>query len=154
MTETLTGGCACGKLRYECDEKPIVQLICHCRDCQRASGSAFAAVLFVPSDRLTFKRAEPKYHSVKAESGRTMQRGFCGECGSPLLIYRPETPIVTLLQVASLDDPSVFTPSFEVWVSKADPWHPLHPDTVKFDEGPSVEAVRSPIAEYFASRHQ
>src|ERR1019366_6824023 len=80
----LTGGCACGKLRYECDEKPIVQLICHCRDCQRASGSAFAAVLFVPSDRLTFKRAEPKYHSVKAESGRTMQRGFCGECGSPL----------------------------------------------------------------------
>ena len=118
---------ACGRIRYECSEQPIVQLICHCRDCQRASGSAFAALLAVPSDRLKFSESELKYHSIKADSGRTMQRGFCSECGSPVSGRRPETPLVEFLQAASLDDPSKFHPSCEVWVSRADPWHPFMP---------------------------
>ena len=146
-----SGGCACGRIRYECSEGPIVQVICHCRDCQRASGSASAAILVVASDRLKFSGSEPKYHEVKAESGRTMRRGFCSECGSPLSIRRPETLRIEFLQAASLDDPSMFVPKFEVWVSSAHPWHQLHPDTQKFDRGPSAE-VRAPIEAYFAAR--
>jgi len=146
------GGCACGRIRYECSEQPIVQLICHCRDCQRASGSAFAAVLVVPSDRLKFSGSELKYHSINADSGRTMRRGFCNECGSPVSIRRPETPLVEFLQAASLDDPSKFRPSCEVWVSRADPWHPLHAATPKFEQSPAAEAVRGPIEAYFAAR--
>lgn len=152
MTTKFTGGCACGKVRYECREKPLAQLICHCRDCQRASGSAFAAVVVVPSDRLTFSGDALKYYEVKANSGRTMRRGFCGECGSPVSIRRPETPMVEFLQAASLDDPSGFAPSAEVFVSSAYPWHHLHPDTLKFDGAPSEAVVRAPIAAYFASR--
>jgi len=148
----LSGGCACGSIRYECSERPIVQLICHCRDCQRASGSAYAAVLIVPSDRVTFRGTEPKYYAVKADSGRTMERGFCSDCGSPVLIRRPETPGIVLIQAASLDNPSRFVPTCEVWVSRADPWHQLHPDTAKFDRHPSAEAVRVPVEEYFAAR--
>ena len=149
---TFSGGCACGKVRYECSEEPLVQLICHCHDCQRASGSAFAAALIVPTDRLKFTATEPKYYSVTAASGRTMQRGFCSECGSPVSIRRPEMPLVEFLQAASLDDTSTFAPTCEVWISRADSWHPLHPSTEKFDEGPSAEAVRAPIAAYFSSR--
>ena len=150
--EVLTGGCACGKVRYACGDKPIVQLICHCRDCQQASGSAYAAVLFVPSDKLEFTGAEPKYHEVKAASGRSPQRGFCAECGSPLSARWLGNSRYQLLQASSLDDPSIFTPTVEVWVSRAHGWHSLHPDTVKFDEGPSPEAVRDPIDAYFAAR--
>ena len=146
------GGCACGLVRYECSEQPIVQLICHCRDCQRASGSAFAAVVVVPSDRLKFTGSELKYHAIKAESGRTMRRGFCAECGSPISIRRPETPLVEFLQVASLDDPSQFRPSCEVWVSSANAWHQLDPGTQKFEQNPSAEATRGPIEAYFAAR--
>ena len=146
------GGCACGRIRYECSEQPIVQLICHCRDCQRASGSAFAALLAVPSDRLEFSGSELKYHSLKADSGRTMRRGFCRECGSPVSIRRPETPLIEFLQAASLDDPSKFHPTCEVWVSSADPWHPIHSATQKFDQNPAAEAVRGPIEAYFAAR--
>lgn len=152
MTKKLTGGCACGSVQYECGEKPIVQLICHCRDCQRASGSAFAAVMFVPSDRLTFTGTELKWFEAKAASGRTLRRGFCSECGSPVSLRWSEKRPFELLTVSSLDDPSGFSPTCEVWVSRADPWHQLHPDTVKFDEGPSEEAVRAPIAAYFAGR--
>jgi len=148
------GGCACGRIRYECSEQPIVQLICHCRDCQRASGSAFAALLAVPSDRLKFSGSELKYHSLKADSGRTMRRGFCSECGSPVSIRRPETPLIEFLQAASLDDPSKFDPTCEVWVSSADPWHTIHSATQKFDQNPAAEAVRGPIEAYFAARAQ
>src|SRR5271154_6341838 len=70
MTKKITGGCACGRIRYECTEKPLVQLICHCPDCKRASGSAFAAVLVVPCDRLAFTGGDLKYYEVKAKSGR------------------------------------------------------------------------------------
>ena len=50
----LSGGCACESIRYECTEEPIVQVICHCRACQRASGSAFAAIMMVAADRISF----------------------------------------------------------------------------------------------------
>lgn len=152
MSGGFSGRCACGRVRYECSEQPIVQLICHCRDCQRASGSAYAAVAIVASDRLAFTGAEPKYHAVTTRSGRTMRRGFCSECGSPVSIRRPETPLVEFIHAASLDDPSMFTPSCEVWVSSADPWHALLADTQKFETDPSPEAVRDPIRAYFAGR--
>ena len=50
MPTPFTGGCACGAIRYECSADPILSLNCHCRDCQRASGSPFATVLLVPQD--------------------------------------------------------------------------------------------------------
>jgi hypothetical protein len=145
------GGCACGRIRYECSEQPIIGVVCHCRDCQRASGSAFSALLVVPSDRLKFSGNELKFHSIKGESGRTAQRGFCSECGSPVLIGRLETPQIQYLQAGSLDDSSKFHPSCEVWVSRAAPWHPIHA-AQKFEQNPATEAVRGPIEAYFAAR--
>lgn len=152
MTKAAVGGCACGKVRYECSERPIVQLICHCRDCQRAGGSAFAAFVVVPSDRLVYKGTALRHYDVRAESGRTLRRQFCGECGSPVSARWPELPRVELLHVASLDDPSAFNPTHELWVSRAQAWHPFLPHTVKVAEGPSEEVVRKPLKTYFAAR--
>jgi hypothetical protein len=45
MAQKISGGCACGAIHYECNADPVVMLNCHCRDCQRASGSAYAAVV-------------------------------------------------------------------------------------------------------------
>ena len=152
MPEAIHGGCACGKIRYEYSERPLVQLICHCRDCQRTSGSAFAAFVFVPSDRLAYSGPPVRYHDVTAESGRTLRRQFCGDCGSPVSARWPGLPRVELLHVASLDDQSVFTPTHELWVSRAEVWHPFHPNTVKLEEGPTDEVVREPLKAYFAAR--
>ncbi len=152
MTDTITGGCACGAVRYACSERPLAQLICHCRDCQRASGSAFAASLVFPTDRITFNDGELKAYSVTSAAGRSMQRLFCPACGSPVAVARPETPAIRFVQAASLDDPSVFSPSCEVWLSRAAPWHPQLADTLKCDEAPAPEAVAEPIAAYFAAR--
>src|SRR5690348_8567830 len=108
----------------------------------------------VPSDRLKFSGSQLKYRSLKADSGRTMQRGFCSECGSPVSTRRPETPLVEFLHAASLDDSSKFHPTCEVWVSRAGPWHPIHSTAQKFDQNPAAEAVRRPIEAYFAARAQ
>lgn len=48
MPVPFSGGCACGAIRYECSGEPLASLNGHCRDCQRASGSAFAAILIAP----------------------------------------------------------------------------------------------------------
>jgi hypothetical protein len=99
-------------------------------------------------------KAEPKYHELKAESGRTLRRGFCSECGSPISIRKPESPLIEFLQAGSLDDPSAFSPVCELWVSRANHWHQFLPAVTKFDKGPSVEAIQTPIKTYFAARRQ
>jgi hypothetical protein len=148
----LSGGCACHRVRYQCSERPLVQMICHCRDCQHASGGAFGALLIVPSDRLVFAGAGLTYHDAAADSGRTLRRGFCGHCGSPVSLRWPTAMPVEFLTAASLDDPGAFKPSLELYVARAPAWCPLHPDTQKFDEEAPDSVVRAPIAAYFAAR--
>ncbi|SDK65856.1 GFA family protein [Microbulbifer yueqingensis] len=150
--EPLSGGCACGQVRYECTEKPLVQFICHCRDCQYASGSAFSASVFVPRDRVTYLSGKLHHYDVMAESGRELRRQFCSACGSPISAHWPASPVVEMLTVASLDDQGIFNPTHELWVSRAESWHPFHPDTVKLQEGPDEELVREPLRAYFAAR--
>ncbi|WP_452101119.1 GFA family protein [Bradyrhizobium monzae] len=135
MKKMLTGGCACGNIRYECSGKPIVQLMCHCRDCQRSSGTAFSAMMMFASDRFRYLKGEPVFHETVAESGRIIRRGFCNKCGSPISAHWPTRPQSLIVTVSSLDDPSKFDPALETWLSRAAPWHPLHPSTAKFSEG-------------------
>ncbi|MBV1708083.1 MAG: GFA family protein [Hyphomicrobiales bacterium] len=153
MTFKMAGGCNCGNVRYECAERPVVHLICHCMDCKKATGAGSAAAVFVPSDRLIFSAAKLAFHEVEAASGRHVQRGFCVNCGSLISSRWREQSKYQALMVGSLDDQSIFEPKVEVWISRAKAWEVLHPNTLKFDEGPSAEAVRRPIEEYFASRN-
>ena len=146
------GGCACERIRYECSEVPIVQVICHCRACQRASGSAFAAIMMVAADKFRFLKSEPSYHEViGGTTGRKFRRGFCEKCGSPLTLHWPEVPRVQMIQAGSLDDPSIFRPHTELWLSSGYCWHSTNPDTVKF-EGRPLTGVRDRLDAYFASR--
>jgi hypothetical protein len=82
MPQKLSGGCACGAIRYECDADPVIMINCHCRDCQKASGSAYAAIVVVPKGAVQI-RGEPRYHKVVAQSGKATQRGFCRKLRQP-----------------------------------------------------------------------
>ena len=148
---SLTGGCACGRIRYTCRAEPIYQLICHCRDCQRASGSAFAEVVLVPSDALVLSGDQPGRYKVVSGAGRPMQREFCSECGSPLMITKPETPQLVFLQAASLDDPQLFKPELEIFTSKAHAWTQSGAAIPKKSGGPG-ETLIDAIKSYFRNR--
>lgn len=129
-----TGGCMCGAIRYECSAEPLAMGICHCRDCQRATGSAFAAALIVPRSAMTIT-GEVKYHGVTGDSGNLVSRGFCPRCGSRLF-GTPANPDVISIQAGSLDDPSWFKPQAEIYVASAQPWDYLNPDLPKFAKLP------------------
>ena len=142
MPTPFSGGCACGAIRYDCAAEPILALNCHCRDCQRASGSAYASVVVEPTPALTLRKGQPKYHAVKADSGHTSRRGFCTECGSPVLVTIDESPELMAIQVASLDDPSWHRPTMEFFASSAQPWDHMNPALRKFAKEPTEEQLR------------
>jgi hypothetical protein len=117
----LSGGCACGA-------EPLAAVNCHCRDCQRESGSGFVPVLIVPRAGFSVTRGRPKQFTVTADSGQPTTRNFCGECGSPLFGLPPGgvSEIVTI-RAGSLDDPSLFRPTKNIFVSRAQPWDAMDP---------------------------
>src|SRR5260370_41950801 len=80
MARKLSGGCACGAIHYECNADPVIMLNCHCRDCQRASGSGYAAVVALPKAAVQM-RGQPRYHKVVGEAGKAIERGFFSTCG-------------------------------------------------------------------------
>src|ERR1700693_3208306 len=78
-----TGGCLCGAVRYESEGEPVFALQCHCRDCQRSSGTAYIAAIRVPSAGFRISKGTPKRYVATADSGNEISRVFCGDCGSP-----------------------------------------------------------------------
>ena len=134
MPGKITGGCACGAVRYEVDADPVLMLNCHCRDCQRASGSAYAATVVVPKAAVT-SRGELRSHEVVGSSGKPVRRTFCPACGSPIAIDLDRVPDVLALQAGSLDDPSIHKPSLDLFTASAQPWDHMQAETRKVLRG-------------------
>jgi hypothetical protein len=135
MQQSLSGGCACGAIRYESQADPILMLNCHCRDCQRASGAAYAAFVVLPKAEVRLS-GEPRYHRIVGDAGKAVERGFCPACGSPVMTKLERLPDLIALQAGSLDDPSRYKPAMDIFTASAQPWDHLHPDTSKLPNGP------------------
>ncbi len=132
MKLPFTGGCMCGAIRYECSAEPIFMGNCHCRDCQQATGTAFAAEILVPHNAVTIT-GDVKYYDVTGDSGGIVSRGFCPICGSRLFSKIPELMGIT---AGSLDDPSWFQPGMDFYTASAQPWDYMNPDLPKFAKLP------------------
>ena len=135
MSTSLTGGCMCGAVRYECASEPLMAGNCHCLDCQRATGTAYASEFFAP--RSTVKiTGEAKYYESKGDSGNSIRRGFCPTCGSRLFTLLTFMPENIGIMAGSLDDASGHKPVFDIYTSSAQPWDHLQPETTKFPKAP------------------
>jgi hypothetical protein len=104
MTDKLTGGCQCGRIRYEVEIDDFEAYLCHCRMCQRATGGVSIAFKNVEKAKLSWSQ-EPDYYA----SSPIARRPFCRECGTPLGFEYPDH-IKCDLTVGSFDDPSRFVP--------------------------------------------
>lgn len=130
MSRTISGGCMCGAIRFTCSAEPLLTLNCHCRDCQKATGAAFVTALGVPSAAVVIT-GQPKYYSVKADSGNMISRGFCPDCGSRLFVETSGWPDAIVIHLASLDDPSCYQPTMDIWTSSAQKWDYMNPSLQK-----------------------
>ena len=120
MPET-TGGCLCGQVRYTATGEPIASLVCHCRDCQRFTGSAFSAGMAFPAKSVTVQ-GNLKVFDVIGDSGKAVHRHFCPHCGSGVLGMVDVSPGSILVLAGTLDDPAAFAPKVEVYCASAQPW--------------------------------
>jgi len=134
MSASFTGGCVCGAIRYEVTGKPIMMFNCHCRDCQRTTGSGFTPVVYVPAKALKITKVSPRYYSTQSEMGGHNKRGFCPECGSRL--FGGATDRGQGIAASSMDDPRLFKPQMHMWASDAQPWDQLDPKLPSFEKYP------------------
>ena len=82
MTGETVGGCVCGAVRFKAIGEPSRVTICHCRWCQRRTGTAFGVEVVYSTDQVEFTKGETtRYRHVSDESGRWVDIEFCGRCG-------------------------------------------------------------------------
>jgi hypothetical protein len=117
----ISGGCLCGRVRYTMEGDAQFAAVCHCRSCQRYTGSAFEPLMVFPNEAVKVQ-GDLKTYDDKADSGKFVHRRFCANCGSGVIAEADAMPGVTLVLAGSLDDPSLFKPSMEIFCASAQPW--------------------------------
>ncbi|MFC0225592.1 GFA family protein [Serratia aquatilis] len=137
MTER-TGRCACGAIRFRITAPLRGVGVCHCTDCQKASGGAPNYVALAPKDAFEVTQGEPKVYISNSDSGNEVRRTFCPECGTPLWGMPAMVPLVTV-KLGALDDNSDLVPNLHLYVESAAPWHLMHDGIPAFPKMPPLQ---------------
>ena len=117
MNERWTGGCQCGAVRFAVEGPLGRASICHCRMCQKAFGALFAPLAGVGLADLTWTRGLPRVFS----SSEATERGFCGNCGTPLTFHYVFHDRISV-SLGSLDDPTRIVPASQYGIESRVPW--------------------------------
>src|SRR5512139_4110451 len=117
----MTGGCVCGALRYRAEGEPLVQGLCHCRNCQRVSGGGHVGFVCFAEDAVTVEGAT-RSHSLTGGSGRPATRYACRSCQGAVFGRAEIMPGQINLYAGSLDDTSQFKPQIAIFVRSRPAW--------------------------------
>lgn len=120
----MRGSCLCGEIIYE-----ITRIVginyCHCRQCQKASGTAFATSAAVPREGFSIVEGEASLGAFESSPGK--RRCFCKVCSSPLFSERQGSTMI-YIRLGALDDIPSLTPEVHIHVSSKAPWYEIHDD--------------------------
>jgi hypothetical protein len=137
----ITGGCQCGAIRYALHAEPTGASICHCRMCQKAFGSYFAPLAGVPLADFEVTRGTIAWFRSSDE----VERGFCRDCGTPLIFHYVGSERRISVALGSLDDPAAIRPAEQYGIESRLPWFadlPALPgDKTTEEEDPSLTAA-------------
>jgi len=131
----ISGGCSCGKVRFSADADPTFVAVCHCKACQRVSGSAFAVVIALPAPALTVTGNVTTYDST-GDTARGVHYRFCPNCGSPITSNVDVIPDMLMIRAGALDDPRWVKPGMEIYCDSKQPWVALGGDLKSFPKMP------------------
>jgi hypothetical protein len=132
---SLTGGCLCGRVRYTLTGEPAFNGVCHCRNCQCYTGSAFEAVTVYPAASVAVQ-GELKTYQDTGDSGKPVYRRFCPNCGSGVLAEADVLPDLKIVLAGTLDDSSSYQPAMDIYCSSAQPWVQLGGERNRFPKMP------------------
>jgi len=117
------GGCACGRIRYRLADAPFAVHCCHCRSCQRETGSAFALNGLVETERLVVLSREPEMVMTPSESGKGQRIARCPSCRIALWShYGGMGEKAAFVRIGTLDDPDAFPPDLHIFTRSKQPW--------------------------------
>lgn len=129
------GGCDCGAVRYEMTRRPLFVHCCHCRWCQRETGSAFALNAMIESEFVALRRGIPQTVWTPSESGRGQRVVRCPTCQLALWShYGGGGDKVKFVRVGTLDKPDLLPPDVHIFTGSKQPWVALDPKTPAFEE--------------------
>ncbi|MGH7001095.1 MAG: GFA family protein [Stellaceae bacterium] len=129
MKDDLEGGCACGAVRYRLMSAPMFVHCCHCRDCQRQTGSAFVINALIETDRVAVLSGRPEPVAVPTDSGQPHVIHRCPHCRTAVWSQYDGRSALCFVRVGTLDDPAALPPDVHIYVRSKLPWVTL-PDAV------------------------
>jgi hypothetical protein len=124
----LEGGCACGRVRYRLQSKPMFVHCCHCRDCQRQTGSAFVINALIETDRVEKLAGETEGVPVPTDSGRPHVIHRCPACKVALWSHYGGRSQLSFVRVGALDEPASLPPDVHIYTRSKLPWIVLPAD--------------------------
>jgi len=127
------GGCACGAVRYRLNSRPMFVHCCHCRDCQRQTGSAFVINALIESARIEVLSGEPEPVGVPTDSGRPHDIYRRPKCRTALWSDYGRRPALRFVRVGTLDEPSALSPDVHIFTRSKLPWVRLSRDVPAFE---------------------
>jgi hypothetical protein len=141
----LEGGCDCKRIRYRLESPPLIVHCCHCRWCQRESGTAFALNAMIEAERVLHLQAEPELIDTPSQSGRGQKIARCPTCRIALWSnYSGAGPILRFVRVGTLDTPEVLKPDIHIYTASKQPWVLLPPGVPAVPEFYDIERYWSP----------
>ena len=128
----MRGSCLCGELRYAISGRSPGINYCHCRQCRKASGTAFATNMAVAAENFEIQSGAGSLKSFESSPGK--RRFFCAECGSPIFSQSTRAPDVVYVRVGTVDDDSGLRPDVHIHVASKAPWYEIADDLPQLQE--------------------
>jgi len=132
MQQAMEGGCACGQARYRLRSGPMFVHCCHCKDCQRQTGSAFVLNALIETDRVE-TTGQTTLFEMPTDSGRPHDIARCPVCGTALWSHYGGLKVLSFVRVGTLDDPAALTPDVHIYTRSKQPWIALPPGVPAFE---------------------
>jgi hypothetical protein len=134
MSQVYEGGCSCGAVRFRLTSEPMFVHCCHCRDCQKQTGSAFVINALIETDRIEILSGAPEPVSMPTDSGRPHDIYRCPHCNVAVWSDYGRRPYLRFVRVGTLDDPTAITPDVHIYTCSKLPWVALPADVPAFTE--------------------
>jgi hypothetical protein len=146
MSKTYIGRCACGEVTYRLTSEPMFTNCCHCRDCQRETGSAFAINAVIEADRVEILSGEPVVVTLPTNSGRPHDVYRCAKCQTALWSDYGRRGYLYFVRVGTLEDPTQIRPDAHIYTRSKQPWVGLPADVPAFEVYYDMKTLWPPAA--------
>ena len=131
------GGCLCAAVRYRVTEAPLSCYVCHCTDCQRRTGSAFAISLFVRRSAIELLNGTTSPYAARLADGRSKHGQYCAQCATRLWGEPAKAPHIAVVQTGTLDSADQFRPIAHIWTRSAQSWILIAADALIYEQQPA-----------------